>query len=124
MQISDSLRRSGVLLALVAGILLPAACQTTSPQPARPGNPVEGKQVSQALCGSCHAIEAGKASPNPAAPPFTAVLDRYGPRILAKDLENSVAISHLKMPTFYLGEGHGADIVAYLESLKVAGAKP
>lgn len=111
-------QRIPALLALGAALL--SACQTAPPTPPKPGDPVEGKIVSEQLCASCHAIEAGKPSPNPAAPPFTEVLDRYGARVLAKDLENAVSISHLRMPTFYLGDGHGNDIVAYLESMKSA----
>lgn len=111
-------QRIPALLALGAAVL--SACQTAPPVPPKPGDPVEGKIVSEQLCASCHAIEAGKPSPNPAAPPFTEVLDRYGARVLAKDLENAVSISHLRMPTFYLGDGHGNDIVAYLESMKSA----
>lgn len=108
-------------LALIAlGLALLSACQTAPPAPPKPGNPVEGKIVSEQLCASCHAIEAGNTSPNPAAPPFSEVLDRYGARMLAEDLENAVSISHLRMPTFYLGDGHGNDIVAYLESMKAA----
>lgn len=111
-------QRLPALLAL--GVALLSACQSAPPVPPKPGNPVEGKLVSEQLCASCHAIEAGGASPNPAAPPFSEVLDRYGARMLAEDLENAVSISHLRMPTFYLGDGHGNDIVAYLESMKAA----
>lgn len=105
---------------IALGFVLLSACQTAPPAPPKPGDPIEGKLVSERLCASCHAIEAGKPSPNPAAPPFSEVLDRYGARMLAADLENAVSISHLRMPTFYLGDGNGNDIVAYLESLKAA----
>ena len=71
-------QRIPALLALGAAVL--SACQTAPPVPPKPGDPVEGKIVSEQLCASCHAIEAGKPSPNPAAPPFTEVLDRYGAR--------------------------------------------
>lgn len=116
MNASHDSQRLLALLALGAALL--SACQTAPTPPQKPGDPVEGKIVSEQLCASCHAIEAGKPSPNPAAPPFTEVLDRYGARILAEDLENAVSISHLRMPTFHLGDGHGNDIVAYLESMK------
>lgn len=106
---------SGVVL---AGLLL-AGCHTP-PKPFYAGDAVEGRKVAQELCASCHAIEPGRPSANPAAPPFSQVLESYGAGELSEDLDNAVPISHLRMPTFYLGEGHAEDLVAYLKSMKGA----
>lgn len=102
-------------IAFAAALL--AGCQSTPP-PIHVGDAVEGRQVAEQLCASCHAIDLGKTSPNPAAPPFGEVLDRYGADALARDLDNAVPISHLRMPTFYLGDGHAEDLVAYLRAMK------
>lgn len=112
------------LLAAVLGLMTASGCQTAPAGPRPAGDPVEGKRVSEQLCASCHAVSPGGKSPNPDAPPFPGLPDRYGARSLADDLENAVSISHLKMPTFYLGEGHGDDIAAYLASLKAGAAPP
>ena len=101
------------ILAVMAG-----AC-ATQPQPGwKSGDPDVGKQVVRDLCSSCHSIWATGDSPNPAAPPLRRVLANYRPDWLAEDLHNSVAISHAKMPTFYFGEEHEYDIVAYLMTIQ------
>jgi hypothetical protein len=46
------------------------------------------------------------------------VLAGYRPDRLAEDLRNSVSISHLRMPTFYFGERHADDVVAYLKTIQ------
>jgi cytochrome c len=100
--------------ALASGL---AGC-TTAPEPAYHGDPVVGLEVAQSLCASCHAIGRQGASPNPRAPPLRSVLAHYQPDRLVRDLEASVRISHLRMPTFYFGEHHAADVVAYLETIQ------
>jgi cytochrome c len=106
-------------LALLAG-----ACATT-PGPAwKSGDPAKGHEVVQDLCSSCHAVEATGESPNLQAPPLRGVLANYRPDWLAEDLHNSVAISHLKMPTFYFGEDHEYDVVAYLLTIQEKSDKP
>ncbi len=118
MQLTEIFSRHSKALpkvALAAALL--AGCQST-PAPAHVGDATEGRQVAEQLCATCHAIDPGKASPNPSAPPFTQVLERYGADSLTKDLDNAVPISHRRMPTFYLGEGHAEDLVAYLRSMK------
>jgi mono/diheme cytochrome c family protein len=79
---------------------------------------VAGHEVARGLCSSCHSIEAIGASPNPGAPPLRYVLASYNPERLAEDLENAVSISHLRMPTFYFGEHHAVDVVAYLKTIQ------
>lgn len=106
-------------VASLAAVLALAACSTVE-APAYSGDPETGRQVAQSLCASCHAIGATGESPNPGAPPLRFVLAGYDADRLAKDLEESVSISHLKMPTFYFGEHHAADVVAYLQTIEQA----
>jgi mono/diheme cytochrome c family protein len=89
-----------------------------APAPAYDGDPVAGREVARSLCASCHSIEAIGASPNPGAPPLRFVLANYNPDRLVDDLENAVSINHLRMPTFYFGDHHPADLVAYLETIQ------
>ncbi|HEX5007742.1 MAG TPA: c-type cytochrome [Hyphomonadaceae bacterium] len=97
--------------------LVLAGC-SSAPEPAYDGDPVVGLEVAQSLCASCHAIGREGASPNPGAPPLRNVLANYRADRLAQDLEKSVSISHLRMPTFYFGEHHAADVVAYLKTIQ------
>lgn len=103
-------------LAALAGICV-AACSTVDP-PAHVGDPAEGQRVAQELCASCHAIGPAGESPNPGAPPFRGILPRYGSDALVRDLDNAMSISHLKMPTFYMGDDHPEDLVAYLKTIQ------
>lgn len=100
-----------------AGALGFAAC-TAAPQPAYYGDPVVGEEVAKSLCASCHSIARVGASPNPGAPPLRHVLATYHPDRLVRDLEDSVSINHRRMPTFYFGEHHAADLVAYLKTIQ------
>lgn len=104
------------VLALCAAMSV-AACATSEEQ-AYAGDPIEGKEVARDLCASCHSIESTGASPNPGAPPLRYVLENYRPDWLADDLRNAVTISHLRMPTFYFGERHADDVVAYIKTIQ------
>jgi cytochrome c len=106
-----------VLLGAVAAV---AACTTAEEQPTYVGDPETGREVAQNLCASCHAIEVTGVSPNPGAPPFREVLAKYDAQRLERDLDQAVSISHLQMPTFYFGEHHAADVVAYLRTIQAA----
>lgn len=98
-------------------VLAMTAC-TTTPAPEYSGDPVAGLDVAQNLCASCHAIGREGASPNAGAPPLRYILSKYDADRLVEDLEESVSISHLRMPTFYFGEHHAADVVAYLQTIQ------
>jgi mono/diheme cytochrome c family protein len=104
-------------LTAAATVVLLAAC-TTVDEPSYVGDVATGREVARDLCSSCHSIEAVGASPNAGAPPLRYVLSNYTPDRLVKDLEQSVAISHRRMPTFYFGEHHAADLVAYLKIMQ------
>jgi len=112
---SNAIRAAILIVSISSGAL--GGCQA-QPQPVHIGEAVEGRLLVEQLCADCHAIDPGAISPNGAAPPLSEVLDRYGATALAEDLDNAVPVSHLRMPTFHLGEGHAADIVAYLKAMK------
>jgi mono/diheme cytochrome c family protein len=105
-------------------LLLLSAC-ATAPEPKwKDGDPKVGHEVARDLCSSCHAIERTGDSPHPGAPPFRGVLESYRPDWLAEDLHNSVAIAHARMPTFYFGEDHEYDVVAYLLTIQEKPPRP
>jgi len=103
--------------AMAAIMLALAACSTVA-EPAYYGDPVEGLDVAQRLCSSCHAIGREGTSPNPGAPPFRFILARNDPALLAEKLDEAVSINHLRMPTFYFGEHHAEDLVAYIKTIQ------
>ena len=105
--------RSGVILIALAA----SGCSTMQKAPYA-GDPREGYAVAQSLCSSCHSIGPLGASPNPGAPPLRYVLANLAAEDLARDFEHAVSISHLRMPTFYFGEHHPADLVAYLKEIQ------
>ncbi|HEY7800329.1 MAG TPA: c-type cytochrome [Hyphomonadaceae bacterium] len=104
------------ILVLITSMAL-GAC-ATSEEPAYSGDPAVGLDVAERLCASCHAIGVDGASPNPGAPPLRSVLAHNDPVLLAKQLDEAVSISHLRMPTFYFGEHHAADLVAYIKTIQ------
>jgi cytochrome c len=106
------------LIVLVLAVALSAAACTSIEEAAYSGDPVEGRMVAENLCASCHSIETIGVSPNPGAPPLRYVLATYRPDWLADDLRNSVSLSHRRMPTFYFGEHHADDVVAYLKTIQ------
>lgn len=107
--------RSIVTVALIC-LALGGCATRTSPAPV--GDPVEGQKVASDLCSSCHSIGAMGESPNHKAPPLRTVLSAYPEDKLVRDLTDAVHISHLKMPQFFFGETHAADLVAYLKTIQ------
>jgi mono/diheme cytochrome c family protein len=104
-------------LAAAAAAILVAGCASVD-EPTYFGDPETGREVARNLCASCHSIEAIGASANAGAPPLRYVLSTYAADRLVEDLEQSVSISHRRMPTFYFGEHHAADLVAYLKTIQ------
>ena len=107
--------KTAVASLALCGLL--AGCSTVE-EPPYAGDAETGRDVAQRLCASCHAIGRTGDSPNTGAPPLRNILAGYGEERLAEDLERSVSISHLKMPTFYFGERHARDLVAYLKTIE------
>jgi mono/diheme cytochrome c family protein len=73
-----------------------------------------GKSVAQQHCGGCHAIEASGASPNPKAPPFPLIAERYPSDNPAPVLIDGTVVRHPGMPEFNLIENETDGLVAYI----------
>jgi len=79
----------------------------------------DGKGLAGAWCAECHALDAGKPSPNPQAPGFPdiaadPVVTEYSIRLLLRS-------PHLTMPHIILTDEQLDDITAYIISLKPRG---
>jgi len=85
--------------------------------PDDPGLIASGRQVVVRECSSCHAIDQGAKSPNPAAPPMKLLLSRYDPEMLADDLIEGIRVGHNEMPHFDFNVIAADALVAYLKSI-------
>lgn len=104
-------------LAIAAAALASACTITPEPETAYAGDPVQGRDLAERLCASCHSIEPTGASPRTDAPPLRTVLAGYPADQLASDLQSARHVAFLSMPAFHLGEHGGADLVAYIASI-------
>lgn len=76
-----------------------------------------GKRVAQTHCGGCHAIEATGQSPNPKAPPFPLIAERYPNGNPAPVLIDGTVVRHPGMPEFNLLENETDGLVAYIRRI-------
>jgi mono/diheme cytochrome c family protein len=101
-------------LALVVGKLPAQAMPADAQRPDNAESAAIGKQVAQRHCGGCHAIEATGASPNPKAPPFPLIAERYHGDNPAPVLIDGTVVRHPGMPEFNLSEDETDGLVAYI----------
>lgn len=84
-----------------------------------PSSAAEGKAFLKATCSGCHAIGASGDSPRPEAPPFRVVVQTYAPEDLEESLAEGIVTGHREMPQVQLEPGAIADVIAYLDALKL-----
>jgi mono/diheme cytochrome c family protein len=101
-------------LALVGSTLAVQAMPADAQRPDNAESAAIGKQVAQRHCGGCHAIEASGASPNPKAPPFPLIAERYPGANPAPVLIDGTVVRHPGMPEFNLIEHETDGLVAYI----------
>lgn len=77
-----------------------------------------GRELAQAHCSGCHAVEAEDSSPLPEAPAFRDLHHRYPVAHLAESLAEGIAVGHPAMPEFVLEPGEVEAFIRYLESLE------
>lgn len=102
------------LLALAgfAALLLVAGGEASARDPRR------GEAFAQRNCGGCHAVGRTGASPNPKAPTFRVVSQRYEPSELEEALAEGIVTGHPGMPEFTLDTRQIDDLVAHLRRLR------
>lgn len=106
------IRRSAVAL----GVLL--AMATTS-QAAPKQDPIaRGKAIVTRDCAACHAVGASGDSPNPTAPQFRQLHERYDVEALAEGLAEGLTVGHGPMPEWTFPPEDVTAIVAYLKSIQ------
>lgn len=90
------------------------------PETAFKGDALAGQNLAKNLCSTCHALEAGKLSPNEAAPNFNALTLTYPPEHLAEGFAEGIVVgtdAHIGMPQFALAPEQIDNLIAYLETV-------
>ena len=100
-----------------AALLLAAAPALAQPSPAE-ASIARGRVLVQKNCGMCHAIGPVGDSPNPLAPHFRELHERYPVEDLAEALAEGIIVGHPLMPELRFSAEEVSDIVAYLESIQ------
>jgi mono/diheme cytochrome c family protein len=76
-----------------------------------------GRDIARAYCAGCHAIGRTGTSPDPRAPRFPLIAERYPNGNPAPDLVDGTVIRHPGMPEFRLIEIETDGLVAYLRRI-------
>lgn len=106
--------RTRIVLAAGVGALL---ALPSVPAVAQPASAERGRELSQRLCVTCHAIEARPTGPvRVDVPTFAAIAAR--PDITAEKIAGAIIIPHPAMPGVQLTVPEIRDIIAYIVSLK------
>jgi len=77
-----------------------------------------GHDLLQSNCSRCHAIETNGESPNPKAPHFRDLDQRYPIDSLAEALAEGIRTGHPQMPEFVFVPDEVDAIIAYLKSVQ------
>lgn len=102
-----------ILLGVSASITSQASADQT-------GDALAGQTLAKNLCSACHALDAGKTSPNEAAPNFNVLQLTYPANHLAEGFAEGIVVgtdAHIAMPQFELTTHQIDDLVAYLETV-------
>ena len=99
--------------AVAIGLILAggAGAQTVTPD-------ARGGALVASHCARCHATGKAGDSPNPQAPPFRRLHERYPVASLAEALVEGIRVGHPPMPGFQFSSQDALDIIAYLESVQ------
>lgn len=107
---------------MLLGLFAWLPCGPGSAQPglaSPPRDPVaRGQAIVQRDCAACHAVGLDGQSPNPQAPPFARLHERYDVDALGEALAEGLTVGHGPMPEWSFGPRDNAAILAYLKSLE------
>lgn len=77
-----------------------------------------GEALLAKLCADCHAIGRTDQSPDPAAPPFRVLGQRYRIEALEEALGEGLLSGHPEMPEFRLNAREVGEAIAYLKAIQ------
>lgn len=115
--------RTGWVLAVLLGgavwAMCGPACAQPGPAASLPRDPVaRGQAIVQRDCAACHAVGPSGESPNPQAPRFARLHERYDVNALGEALAEGLTVGHGPMPEWSFDPRDTAAILAYLKSLE------
>jgi mono/diheme cytochrome c family protein len=121
-------------IALVIAASLIGACAQTPPAPppaskgaveAAPATTEakaelvgQGRRLAEMLCVTCHAIGGSGESPEPMAPAFRRLAQRYPLNALEEAFAEGILVGHPMMPSYKLSEAQIEALLAYLASIQ------
>lgn len=105
----------GLIFLVVGGL---AGAKAAPPIRARSDAIDRGRSIVQRDCASCHAVGPNGDSPNPKAPRFRQLHERYDVEALGEALAEGLTVGHGPMPEWSFGPSDTAAILAYLKSLE------
>ncbi len=105
------MRRAFAALALALAVAAPVQAK-----PKRDPAVVRGHEVARQACAACHAVDPGKSSPVPKAPPFASREMQHVAGLEGR-LAGLTAGGHYGMPPQALTDPQVRDLLAYIESL-------
>ena len=84
------------------------------------GSVARGHALAVEYCSRCHAVERGKQSPVPDAPPFSTFAQRWPLENLEESLAEGIMAGHEKyqMPVFQFDPDQISDLIAYLRTIQ------
>lgn len=113
----SSLIRLLAAIALVATAAAPGV-GATPPSLSEQESIALGRSLAARNCGMCHALDRTGPSPNPQAPPFRALSERFDVELLGEGLATGILTQHPAMPEFRFEPHEVVAIVRYLRSVQ------
>jgi mono/diheme cytochrome c family protein len=107
-----------VRAALALAALLLAGPALAEPPADHAASIARGRALVTQDCGPCHAVGTSGLSPNPLAPHFRALGQRYPVEDIGEALAEGMIVGHSPMPEWKFTSDEVADIVAYLQSIQ------
>jgi cytochrome c len=83
-----------------------------------------GKALVSRHCAACHAVASTGDSPNPSAPRFRRLNERYDVEALSEGLAEGLTVGHGPMPEWTFPPADVTAIIAYLKSIQERGGPP
>ncbi|MGD9980534.1 MAG: cytochrome c [Hyphomonadaceae bacterium] len=112
-------------LSLVAvAVILSSCASEPAPAPAAISTAAEldalaadGRDIAEAQCARCHAVGPYGESPNPQAPVFRTIFQRYNAEVLEQELIEGIRVSH-PMPEFHFNPQGTDALIQYLHTIQ------
>ncbi|MGD9966368.1 MAG: c-type cytochrome [Hyphomonadaceae bacterium] len=113
------------LVAAAAMMVLAACASEPATQPAdasRTATELEalaadGRDIAEAQCARCHAVGPYGESPDPRAPVFRTIFQRYNASVLEQELIEGIRVSH-PMPEFQFNPQGTDALIQYLHTIQ------